>query len=148
MLLPTFLNILSSCIGLMSAMFFAVGAITMHPQKIFSVAATYWDANQLWGDSIAEQRADYISGALLLLVSFALQLAATLVPAGTAPPLLQPVGYAIAGIVAVLAALLALAVLLRNFVAKSTKEKVHRLIAADLAEQEQASKNRLASRQP
>jgi hypothetical protein len=116
----------------MSAMFFAVGAIMMHPQKIFDVAAMYWDANQPWGDSIAEQRADYIAGALLLLASFSLQLAATLVPSGIAPSLLQPVGCATAEIVSVLALLLVLAVLLRNFVAKSTKEKVRQLIASDL----------------
>lgn len=106
----------------------------------------YWDANKLLGDSIAEQRADYIAGALLLLVSFSLQLVATLVPPNTAPSLLQPVGCAIAEIVAVLVLLLAVSVLLRNYVAKSTKEKVHQLIAADLAAQEQAAKKGMPSK--
>lgn len=148
MLLTTFLNVLGACIGFMSALFFAFGALVMTAEKINIIAATYWDANQHWGDSIAEQRADYIAGALLLLVSFALQLSANLVPSSIAPSLLQPVGCASAEIVAVIAFLLVLAVLLRNFVARRTKEKVHRLIAADLAAQEQAAKKSSPSQQP
>ena len=132
MLLSTFLNILGACIGFMSASFFAYGALTMTAEKINIIAATYWDANQHWGDSIAEQRADYIAGALLLLLSFSSQLAANLVPSASAPSLLQPFGCAIAEIVAVVVALLVCSALLRNFVAKSTIRRVRQLQEAEL----------------
>ena len=132
MLLSTFLNILGACIGFISALFFAFGALMMTAEKINIIAATYWNANQHWGDSIADQRADYIAGALLLLLSFSSQLAANLVPPTSAPSLLQPFGYAIAEIVAVVATLFVGSVLLRNANAKTTKQKVHQLQEAEL----------------
>ena len=133
MLLSTFLNILGACIGFMSASFFAFGALVMSAEKISAISATYWDANQHWGDSIAEQRADYIAGALLLLLSFASQLAANLVPPTSAPSPLQPFGFAIAEIAAVVAVLLASAILLRGAVAKTTKQRVRKLQVQDIA---------------
>ena len=144
MLLSTLLNILGASLGFLSAMFFAIGALGMRPQKIMQISSSYWDANQHWGDSIAEQRADYIAGALLLLLSFSSQLAANLVPSTLQPSLLQPLGCAIAEIVAVVLALLVSTVLLRNAVAKTTKTKVRRLQAEKIAASEQAAKNRVA----
>ncbi len=144
MLLAAFLNIIGASLGFLSAMFFAIGALGMHPQKIMQISSSYWDANQHWGDSIAEQRADYIAGALLLLLSFSSQLAANLVQPDTAPSLLQPRGCAIAEIVAVVLVLLVSTGLLRNAVAKSTKRKVRQLQAEKLAAQEQAVKSRVA----
>jgi hypothetical protein len=141
MTLATFLNILGACVGFMSAAFFSIGAMTMTPEKIFKVAAAYWDANQHWGDSIADQRADYIAGGLLLLLAFSAQLSANLVPSTDEPSLLQPFGCAIAEIVSALALLLVCSVLLRNAIAKSTKQKVRQMQAAELAAQEQAAKN-------
>ena len=145
MLLSTFLNILGACIGFMSASFFAFGALVMSAEKISAISATYWDANQHWGDSIAEQRADYIAGALLLLLSFASQLAANVVPPTSAPSLLQPFGCAIAEIVSALAFLLVCSVLLRNAIAKSTKQKFHQRQAEELAAQEISAKARIRS---
>ena len=140
MLLSTFLNILGACIGFMSASFFAFGALVMSAEKISVISATYWDANQHWGDSIAEQRADYIAGALLLLLSFASQLAANLVPPTSAPSLIQPFGCAIAEIVAFLAFLLVCSVLLWNAIEKSTKQQVRQCQTEEMAAQELAAK--------
>lgn len=106
MLLSTYLNILGACLGFISAMFFAIGALGMHPQNILKISTSYWDANQHWADSIADQRADYIAGALLLILSFSSQLAANLVPSDAAPSFLQPLGCAIAEIIAVVSFLL------------------------------------------
>jgi hypothetical protein len=136
MTLAAFLNVIGLCIGFMSAIFFAVGALTMTPTKILKVAASYWDANQHWGDSIADQRADYIVGALLLLLSFSSQLLANLVPPTAEPSLLQPFGCATAEIVAALALLLVCSVFFRNAFAKSTKSQVRQLQAEVMAAQE------------
>src|SRR5690606_34836518 len=127
MVLSTFLSIFAASIGFMASGFFAIGAMTMNSTKIFEISSTYWDANRHWGDSIADQRADYIIGGLLLLLSFSLQLSAILVPSNIRPPLFQPVGCAIAAIGACIALILLLALWLRSSIAKSTKRKVHQL---------------------
>ena len=127
MTLSTFLNILGACIGFMSAVFFSVGATIMTPKLIYKISATYWDFNQHWGDSIADQRADYIAGGLLLLLSFSVQLSANLIPSTLSPSLLQPFGCAIAEIVASISLLLVCSFLLRNAIAKSTKRQVHQI---------------------
>lgn len=140
MLLSTFLNIFGACTGFMASVLFAVGAIGMTPLKIFKVAATYWDANQHWADSIADQRADYITGGLLLLLSFSLQIAANIVPSDVQPLALQHYGSAGVGIVVSIVVLLVATLLFRNYVAKSTRQKVHQMQDADLAAQELAVK--------
>ena len=98
MLFSTFLNILGSGVGFLSAVFFAVGTLRLRTKDIVGIAGTYWDFNQHLADSIASQRAEYIAGALLLLVSFALQVAANLVPSTLQPSQLQPFGFALCAI--------------------------------------------------
>lgn len=141
MQLSTFLNILGTSIGFMSAVFFSIGAMMMTPTIIHKISATYWDANQHWGDSIAGQRADYISGGLLLLLAFALQLLACLVPSNSEHSFFQSFGHAIAEIVSILALLLMCSFMLRNAIAKSTRKKVRRLQADERARQELAVQN-------
>ena len=143
--LSTFLNIFGACVGFMSASFFSVGAMMMTPEKIQKVAASYWDANQHWGDSIADQRADYIVGGLLLLLSFSLQLSASLVPSAAQPSLLQPFGCVIAEIVAALAFLLVCSVLIRHSIAKSTRQSVRQMQTEKISAAEQEAKNRVPS---
>ena len=140
MTFTTFLNIMGASVGFMAAIFFSIGAMTMTPEKIFKIAAAYWDANQHWGYSIADQRADYIVGALLLLLAFSAQLSANLIPSASEPSLLQPFGCAIAEIVAALALLLVCSVLLRSAISKSTRQKVRQLETEDLAAQDIAAK--------
>lgn len=140
MLLSTFLNILGASIGAMSAMFFAFGALFASPKDMYEITSLKWDVNQHWADSIAAQRADYIAGALLLLLSFSSQLAANLVHPNAAPSLLQPFGCAIAEIVAVIAFLLVCSVLLRNVNAKTTQDKLRQWRAKELAALDRESK--------
>lgn len=131
MLAQTFLNILAACVGFISASFFSVGVLRMKIEDMAYSATILWDTNQHLADSIASQRADYITGALLLVLSFSLQLAANLVPPALEPSLLQPAGCAAAGIVALISGLLLASVLLRNAVAKSTKASVHALLESE-----------------
>ena len=132
MLLSTFLSILGASIGAMSAMFFAVGALFSSAKDIYEITSMRWDVNQHWADSIAAQRADYIVGAILLLLSFVSQLAANLVPADAAPLLFQPLGCAIAEIVAALVAVLACSLFLRNANALATRERLRKMRAAEM----------------
>lgn len=135
MLAQTFLSILAACVGFLSAAFFSVGVLQMKTQDIANLATMFWDANQHLADSIVSQRADYTIGTLLLVLSFSLQLAANLVPSTLQPSLLQPVGCAVAEILALLAYLILLSVLFRNAVKKSTKSSVDILLAKAIAKQ-------------
>ena len=137
--LSTFLNILGASIGLMSAVSFSFGAMMMTPTNIRKISVMYMDANQHWADSIADQRADYIVGGVLLLLSFFLQLSASLVSPTVDPSLLQPFGCAIAEIAATLAFLLVCSFLLRNAIAKSTRQEVRKIQTEELAAKSHAS---------
>lgn len=134
MTITVFLNVIGLCLGFLSAVFFAIGALTMTPTIIQKVAATYWDANQHWGDSLAEQRADYIVGALLLFLAFMSQLIGALVPLTVEYSFLFPFGYAFFDIAAAITLILVCCVLLRNKIAKSTKLQVRKIQAAQEAE--------------
>lgn len=143
MLLTTFLNILGSSVGFLSALFFALGTIRLRTKDIVGIAGTYWDFNLNLADSIASQRAEYIAGALLLLLSFSLQLSANLVPPTSEPFLLQSFGCAISEIAAAFALLLVRSVLFRNAIAKSTRKQVRLLQAEQMAAAELATKSRV-----
>ncbi|MBT9613734.1 MAG: hypothetical protein IV108_10775 [Burkholderiales bacterium] len=132
----SFLNIVGACIGFFSAAFFAVGTLRLTTTDISDLATTYWDFNKHLGDSIAAQRADYTVGALLLLISFSSQLAASLVPSELQPSLLQPAGCAAATIVALAALFLLCSVLLRWMLARLAKLAVRKELEARLQQSE------------
>ena len=90
--LVMFLSIFAACVGFMAALFFAAGAALTTPTKVFKTASMQWDMNEHWADALADQRADYLAGALLLLLSFASQLLANVFPSSVEPYLLQPIG--------------------------------------------------------
>ena len=145
MQIVTFLNILSASIGLLAALFFAAGMVRMTAEDVWNSARMQWDINEHLVSSIASQRAEYIVGSLLLLLSFSLQLLANLVPSSVEPSLLQPFGCAIAEIVATLTFLLVCSSLLRGTLSKSTKGKVLRFQAEAEAKEKEAleAKNRM-----
>lgn len=136
MVLALLLNVLGLCIGLMSALFFSVGAITMSPAKIQKVSASYWDANEHWGDSLADQRADYIVGAFLLLLSFSLQLVGSLIPPTVEVAFLLSISHAGIAIAATIMILLTGAIFLKKSIASNTKVQVREIQAAILASEE------------
>lgn len=117
----------------MAAAFFAWGVLRSREKDLYEITSMKWDVNQHWADSVAEQRADYKVGALLLLISFFLQLAANLVPSTAEPSPFQPFSYALAEIVAVTVCLLACSFWWRNANANATKDQLRTWRAAELA---------------
>lgn len=112
MLAQTFLSIVAACVGFVSALFFAKGTILMTEKDINKVASSGWGGfSRGMADSITAQRADYTAGALLLVLSFSLQIVANLVPPALQPELLKPLGP-LGCAVALIFVLLACAVLL------------------------------------
>lgn len=125
MLMSTFLSVLGLSVGAMSALFFAAGALFVSTKDLYEITSGEWSVERhVWGDSIADQRANYIVGALLLLLSFGLQLAATLVPSCDSPSPVQPLGYTLAEIVVGLVLVLGCSLFFRHAHARSTKRQL------------------------
>lgn len=113
----------------------------MSPLKINKVASTYWNTNKHWADSLADQRADYIVGGVLLCLSFSFQFAATLIPSTIQPDFLQHCGCAIAEILGGISLLLISSVFLRIAIAKSAKRRIRQIQEAKQASQNVAQPN-------
>lgn len=67
----------ASTVGLVSAIFFCIGNATNSVEKITRQSSTFWDFSESVARALAAQRAQYVTGGLLLLTSFALQVLAT-----------------------------------------------------------------------
>jgi hypothetical protein len=68
----------ASAIGVLSAVFFCVGNALNSTAKIIAQSATYWDFSESLARSLAAQRAQYVTGGLLLVAAFSLQVWAAL----------------------------------------------------------------------
>lgn len=125
----TFLNILAASIGFISAAFFAVGAATMSPTDIYNTVVQRHSINQHRYESACTQRAEYLVGAALLILSFTLNIIANLLPADLSLPLLQPATCAayMRGSVVVLVLLLLGALLVRLALAKACSRQVREM---------------------
>ena len=72
------LTLAASTVGVLSAVFFAIGNAFNSTQKIIAQSGTWWDFNEPLARSLAAQRAQYVTGGLLLLAAFVLQVLAAL----------------------------------------------------------------------
>ncbi|MDO8343491.1 MAG: hypothetical protein Q7T48_09855 [Cellvibrio sp.] len=88
----------------------------MTEKDINKVASSGWGGfSRGMADSITAQRADYTAGALLLVLSFSLQIAANLVSPTLQPELLQIPGYAFVLFVPLSACIVLLGLVMRRF---------------------------------
>lgn len=74
------LTLAAASVGFVSAVFFCIGNALNSAKKIERQATPQWDFMESVARSLTAQRAQYVVGALLLLVAFALQVAAALAP--------------------------------------------------------------------
>ena len=86
------LTLAASTIGVLSAIFFAIGNALNSTETIIQQSGSYWDFNESLARSLAAQRAQYATGALLLLAAFALQVLAALASSTTPANLPQWLG--------------------------------------------------------
>ena len=82
----------ASTVGVLSAIFFSIGNVMNSTEKIIQQSGTYWEFNESLARSLAAQRAQYVTGGLLLLVTFALQVLAALASSTTPANLPQQLG--------------------------------------------------------
>jgi hypothetical protein len=70
MLIDRFANILSAILGLTGVMFVLKGVSRLSPDLIAKVSQTYLNFNVTQIQNLASQKADFISGAILILIAF------------------------------------------------------------------------------
>ena len=83
------LTLVAASVGFVSAVLFCIGGILNTSNKILLQSTPYWDFSEPVASSLAAQRAQYVIGALLLLIAFLLQVAAALA-CSTTPADLPP----------------------------------------------------------
>ncbi len=77
------LTLISASFGFIAAIFFCIGsALTTH-KKMVALSRTYWGANLEFAKATVSQSTQYGIGALLLIISFGLQIMATQASATT-----------------------------------------------------------------
>ena len=72
------LTLVAASVGFVSAVLFCIGGILNSSKKILLQSTPYWDFSAPVACSLAAQRAQYVIGALLLVITFLLQVAAAL----------------------------------------------------------------------
>jgi drug/metabolite transporter (DMT)-like permease len=77
------LTLIAASVGFVAAVFFCMGNAFNSVDKITYQSTTFWDASEPIARALASQRAQYITGALLLLLYFALQILAALASPNT-----------------------------------------------------------------
>ncbi len=125
--LATFLSILGTSIGFVSAIFFAIGSISLSPSDIYSTVVARHTINHHLYESISKQRAEYVAGSVLLLLAFCAQMASSLVPKDTSPAFLQSPTCAWLMFGLVITALLLAAILFRHIAARACAKQVRTL---------------------
>lgn len=127
----TFLSLLAASIGFLSALFFILGPIDLKIKDIISIASSaYGGFSRAFANSLAAQRADYIIGALLLVLTFSLQIAANLIPASLQAGIFLSFDNGIYVIVLLTCALLLIALAFRAAFAKSTRKRIRQELEA------------------
>jgi hypothetical protein len=66
----TALQVLAAVLGFAASVLFALGSIRLEAQQIHKLASMRWDFHSDVARYLSEQRADYLAGAVLLILSF------------------------------------------------------------------------------
>jgi hypothetical protein len=69
------IQLASACIGILGSLFFAIGVMRQTIEAMGRLSGTYWDWNPHLPPVLAAQKADYLFGGGLIVISFVLQLA-------------------------------------------------------------------------
>lgn len=129
-----FLLMFSDCTGFIGALFFSIGIIRQRVPTMGMLSGTFWDANPHMPPALAAQKADYLFGGGLIVVTFAVQFASFMVP-----PTAIAVGEEHAQVVRwTMAALTLVAIPVLMFVSKSLGKRYERQVNEWLQRQQQS----------
>ncbi|MDI1273093.1 hypothetical protein [Polaromonas sp.] len=118
------LTIAAAAIGFVAAVYFCVGNVMNTPTAIVAQATPRWDFSEPLARTFAAQRAQYVVGAILLVVAFMLQVAAALASSTSALPLPAMLQSWPAFLISVLLLVGGVSSIGALFLHKSTLEKV------------------------
>lgn len=125
----TVITLSAASVGFVAAIFLCIGSAMNNAKSIRLQCASFYSFNEYFGRSLVAQRAQYVVGALLLVISFVLQIAATLA-FSTNLAVLPPGIHTWFSLVLVVTALFALiGLILAVIVYATTKRKVLLLVA-------------------
>jgi hypothetical protein len=78
--LTTVLDLMAAVLGLFSGAFFCVGVLHVKKSTLVSIATLMWGSDTIVATEFAQQRSDFIFGAVLLFLSFLVQVVSKLLP--------------------------------------------------------------------
>jgi len=139
------LTLAAASVGFVSAVFFCIGSILNTSAKILLQSTPYWDFSAPVARALTSQRAQYVVGALLLVISFCLQVSAALACSTTLSSLPQFLHTWHYLVLAVLVPTGLIAGGLSALLYKSTIQKVLRLEKERKLKKEAEIKNRGSS---
>lgn len=78
MLISMLIQILAACAGVVGSLFFAIGVMRQSVHAMADLSGSYFDWNTHMVTALAAQKADYLFGGGIIVLSFATQLASYL----------------------------------------------------------------------
>lgn len=76
-----FLDLLATCWGLGSALFFSIGVLRLKDESVKAMASSFYNSGEQVAVELAQQKVDFKFGAIFLFSAFFLQLVVKLFPA-------------------------------------------------------------------
>ncbi|CAN7658081.1 hypothetical protein LJR159_005016 [Pseudomonas brassicacearum] len=76
-------QLISTCVGIIGSLFFAIGIMRQNVEAMARLSGTYWDLNPHMPPALATQKADYLFGGSLIFIAFLLQLGSFFAPTTT-----------------------------------------------------------------
>lgn len=86
----TLIQLVGACAGVIGSLFFAIGVMRQTVATMGDIAGSYFDWNPHMARALAAQKAEYLFGGGIIVLSFALQLSAFLVPTDSVVPFSHP----------------------------------------------------------
>ena len=129
----TFLSILAAALALIASLFFCVGTTRLSNETMYLLSGTYYGGNRGLFEAVAQQRADYLCGTVLLPASFLIQVIVLTVPSLTAQSLFSNFGAGVSVLCIIVAVVVLLAILIRRRLTHWSREYWATRLAADKA---------------
>jgi hypothetical protein len=80
MAISVLIQLIAACLGVIGSLFFAIGVMRQSTAAMADIASTYFDSNLYLVANTAAQKADYLFGGVFIVLAFAGQVIALLIP--------------------------------------------------------------------
>jgi hypothetical protein len=132
MSLNAVLDLAASCLGLFSALFFCIGILHLSPGRTEEIATKMWGKGQAIAEEMLLQKSDFIVGAVLLLLSFAVQFVLKAFPSFLSQIAIQEHLHGVAMSIAIASALAGVARTVNHLLGKAFLRQLQKRAAGKL----------------